>query len=86
MYIGAFAPTLKNQRRENTMKRYVKELAADILHWNKAGLHKTQADSDCRDGAEEEIKNTLFFCEKGFITEFEAVKKLISIREKVLDR
>lgn len=68
------------------MKRYVKELAADILHWNKTCLHKTQADIDCRDGAEEEIKNTLFFCEKGMITDFEAVKSLIGIREKVLNR
>ena len=86
MYIGAIAPTLKIQRRENTMKRYVKELAADILHMNKACLHATQADIDCRNEAEEEIKNTLFFCEKGFITDFEAVIKLISIREKVMDR
>lgn len=68
------------------MKRYVKELAADILHMNKASLHKTQADIDCSDEAEEEIKNTLFFCEKGFITDFDAVRKLISTREKVLDR
>ena len=68
------------------MKRYVKELAADILHWNKASLHKNQADIDCRNEAEEEIKNIIFYGEKGLITDFDAVRKLIEIRERVLDR
>ena len=68
------------------MKRYVKELAADILHWNKTCLHATQADIDCRCEAEKEIKNIMFYCEKGMITDFEAVKGLIGIREKAMNR
>ena len=55
------------------MKRYIKEYASDIL---KANQRSKEDHSD-------RIKNILFYAEKQMITEYEAMKELLEIHQKI---
>lgn len=56
------------------MKRYVKELAKDV----EAGI-KRGKDTQEKEERLEEIKNILLYCEKGMITDYEAVRMLANM-------
>lgn len=58
------------------MKRYVKEFAKDV----EAGF-KRGKDTPEKEKRLEKIRNILFYCEKGMITGYEAVKALVNMEE-----
>lgn len=56
------------------MKRYVKEFAKDVEARFKRGM-----DTPVKEERLEKIRNILFYCEKGMLTDHEAVKALANM-------
>ncbi len=56
------------------MKRYVKEFAKDMVSYYKRGKDSPQKEARLK-----KIRNILFYCEKGMITDREAIKSLANM-------
>lgn len=58
------------------MKRYVKEFASDRIK------SLQYANEDVKQKALERINKVIHLCERGYITDFEAVKQIIKVIEE----
>lgn len=59
------------------MKRYVKELANDIIKHDKENMLMQRIYKDRREQA---VMSILSDCESGFMSDFEAVNQLVNIK------